>query len=395
MPTPSSMLNTFAVTVDASAGRPADDARPTRRASLDVSSAVHQDHSRYRGRAGPGARGAADESTVFQDDNPVFHFPRAAPHHRRQSLMPMLDTSVSPYSSAISPSPSSASLSSPASANSTASEADDAWNLVPYHVSWGHEYEEYRAGTLPGPHGECIFLRSPTPLKNQRASEACKKCRERKAKCSGTRPSCARCSQRGHQCEYASEVIVEGGDAVKPPRVHHDGALTSASAPPRAIKRYFPNRNVFVKDEDPDAMVGMQYLEQPRTPSAYWEGSTPSDDFSMEEPWQFSELAAGDSDTFGQMHPCDGTDRAAVHSFIHSPSILAPQPVRHTSVPDLTGPATADSPSSYPLSPYVPIQPPVLPVFQNLSDTSSYAHVSPSPDFKVEPDYGLPLSYLS
>lgn len=40
----------------------------------------------------------------------------------------------------------------------------------------------YRRGKLPGPEGDCIFLRSPTPVKNQRTSEACKKCRERKAK---------------------------------------------------------------------------------------------------------------------------------------------------------------------------------------------------------------------
>ena len=59
---------------------------------------------------------------------------------------------------------------------------DGSWNLIPYHVPWGHEYHDYRHGKLPGPDGDCIFLRSPTPVRNQRASEACKKCRERKAK---------------------------------------------------------------------------------------------------------------------------------------------------------------------------------------------------------------------
>lgn len=59
---------------------------------------------------------------------------------------------------------------------------EDAWNLVPYHIPWGSFYHGYKAGTLPGPDGKCIFLRSPTPLKNQRTGQACEKCRERKAK---------------------------------------------------------------------------------------------------------------------------------------------------------------------------------------------------------------------
>lgn len=63
---------------------------------------------------------------------------------------------------------------------------EDAWNLVPYHISWGSIYHGYKAGTLPGPDGKCIFLRSPTPLKNQRTGQACEKCRERKAKVSVT-----------------------------------------------------------------------------------------------------------------------------------------------------------------------------------------------------------------
>ena len=61
-------------------------------------------------------------------------------------------------------------------------ESDDCWNLIPYNVPWGNNYHNYEYGTLPGPEGACIFLRSPTPVKNQRTSQACKKCRERKAK---------------------------------------------------------------------------------------------------------------------------------------------------------------------------------------------------------------------
>ncbi|KAF9566365.1 hypothetical protein CPC08DRAFT_704108 [Agrocybe pediades] len=42
----------------------------------------------------------------------------------------------------------------------------------------------------------------PQPTR-QRTTQACSKCRERKTKCSGHRPVCLRCSNRGLICEYA------------------------------------------------------------------------------------------------------------------------------------------------------------------------------------------------
>lgn len=65
-----------------------------------------------------------------------------------------------------------------------AGESQETWDLIPYNVPWGHEYCDYRPGVLPGPDGACIFLRSPTPLKNKRTVKACNKCRGRKAKVS-------------------------------------------------------------------------------------------------------------------------------------------------------------------------------------------------------------------
>ncbi|KAF8521767.1 hypothetical protein BU17DRAFT_64753 [Hysterangium stoloniferum] len=93
---------------------------------------------------------------------------------------------------------------------------DAPWNLVAYHVPWGPGYEGYEAGTLPGPDGTCVFLRSPTPLKRQRTSQACDKCRERKAKCSGSRPSCTRCTDKGLSCFYSASPVIP--DAPLPAR---------------------------------------------------------------------------------------------------------------------------------------------------------------------------------
>ena len=81
---------------------------------------------------------------------------------------------MSPYSS----SSSLAALSVP----QTLSEESTCWNLIPYDVPWGSDYFAYKEGSLPGPEGDCLFLRSPTPVDKKRTVRACEKCRERKAK---------------------------------------------------------------------------------------------------------------------------------------------------------------------------------------------------------------------
>ncbi|THH27527.1 hypothetical protein EUX98_g6671 [Antrodiella citrinella] len=80
------------------------------------------------------------------------------------------------------------------------------WNLVPYDVPWGQDYYQYKQGTLPGPDGACLFLRSPTPVEKRRTLQACKMCRERKAKCSGDKPNCTRCLARGYLCQYIPDT---------------------------------------------------------------------------------------------------------------------------------------------------------------------------------------------
>ncbi|KAG8899453.1 hypothetical protein FRC00_001407 [Tulasnella sp. 408] len=81
--------------------------------------------------------------------------------------------------------------------------ADAPWNLVPYSLPFAAgrgngvpgDASGSPAGTSPG--GAPLFLRSPTPTKRQRTSQACEKCRDRKAK-------------RGLPCEYAKERRLRG-----------------------------------------------------------------------------------------------------------------------------------------------------------------------------------------
>lgn len=309
MPRTPSMFGTFSVTVDVS-----DDlSRNT--------DTLHQQHD------------TQDMPSEFGDDS--FHLPAPS---ARPAFSPALDTSISPTFSNFSPSTSSGySIPSPDSAI-TPSDPDDAWNLIPYNVSWGHEYEEYRAGILPGPEGDCIFLRSPTPLRNQRASEACKKCRERKAKCTGTRPSCARCASRDYVCEYASEVTPEPTNTTKArrPRREIREPAQKDLAPPSPADRC-------IKAEVPE-LLSLHYSDHT---ASYWEGSTPSDDCSMEEPWQFH----------GGILP-----DAINHSLVGQPSIAAPHPVRHDHNQPLVAPLAAhgEGPTA---GLHAQIQLPVLPHF--------------------------------
>lgn len=117
-------------------------------------------------------------------------------------------------------------------------------------------------------------------------------------KCTGTRPSCARCASRDYICEYASEAISDTAAANTPttsttkarrpsrretrgdpaiPAQHHN-----ESSPPTPGQPPGPN-HCTVKAEIPEFLSLHHYTDQ----SSYWEGSTPSDDCSMEEPWQF------------------------------------------------------------------------------------------------------------
>src|SRR5258708_12024864 len=114
--------------------------------------------------------------TEFSDDT-FNHLPAPNARLAFPSALDTSESTISPIFSNFSPSTSSGySIPSPDSAAvNTPSDPDDAWNLIPYNVSWGHEYEKNRAGILPGPAGDCVFLRSPPPFRNQPAPQPPKK----------------------------------------------------------------------------------------------------------------------------------------------------------------------------------------------------------------------------
>jgi hypothetical protein len=62
---------------------------------------------------------------------------------------------------------------------------EDSWNLIPYAVP-----NVPGDASSPAAGSGGLFLRSPTPLKYQRAVQACDQCRERKAKVRLALPSC-------------------------------------------------------------------------------------------------------------------------------------------------------------------------------------------------------------
>ncbi|TFK84929.1 hypothetical protein K466DRAFT_495705 [Polyporus arcularius HHB13444] len=201
--------------------------------------------------------------------------------------------------------------------------SEDSWNLIPYDVPWGSEYYHYRAGTLPGPDGQCIFLRSPTPLKNRRTQKACNKCRQRKAKCSGTRPACTRCLARGYICEYVEEEKQdskpEKRTSVSISRQHrHRQGSTSSSV----------SADASYSISDCESFGYPQYkLEEPSTPDllypdidrSYESTSSPPDYTSHWDDSQYSMAAS-----YGYEHPAESYPESAhMAEYYEQPSYVA------------------------------------------------------------------------
>ncbi|KAA1477746.1 hypothetical protein DENSPDRAFT_844943 [Dentipellis sp. KUC8613] len=263
---------------------------------------------------------------------------QATADEQRASPMPSLDALISFPTTSASPSPPPCASAAPESLSAPSEpDAEDAWNLVPYNISWGPEYEDYRAGVLPGPHGErCIFLRSPTPLQKQRAAEACQRCRERKAKCTGTRPSCARCTARGYACHYTSDT--RSTRPAKPrrrqkrerenePKTPREPVLSSSHPHP-----YIAAKDVGLLSDEPmrlvtdvadDLRLPTLALDYPGTStststspsSTAWDTSTtPSDEYPLDEPWHFAPTPADEYAVFAH-HPSASHPHAHPHDF--------------------------------------------------------------------------------
>ena len=101
---------------------------------------------------------------------------------------------------------------------------------------------------------------------------------------------------------------------------------------------------------------------------SYWEGSTPSDDCSTEEPWQFS----------GGILP-----DATTHSFAGQPSVAVPHPIRHNQPQPLTAPLAAHG-DAQAAGIHAHIQLPVLPHFSMPSQRLVEHEVYAQPEVKYE-----------
>ncbi|CAE6460471.1 unnamed protein product [Rhizoctonia solani] len=111
---------------------------------------------------------------------------------------------------------------------------------TPHPHAGSHAYIS-KVGGIPGVAGAHLFLGSPTPTKRQRTSQTCEKCRERKAKCNGARPTCQRCAARAQIYEYAKERQTKKPDKTPPPR-YSVSDVVSLSTPiiPNRFKYVWP-----------------------------------------------------------------------------------------------------------------------------------------------------------
>ncbi|KAL6298877.1 hypothetical protein BKA93DRAFT_34264 [Sparassis latifolia] len=226
---------------------------------------------------------------------------------------------------------------------------DDCWNLIPYHIPWGPEYYNYKGGTLPGPDGKtCIFLRSPTPLKNRRTEKACNKCRERKAKCSGTQPACARCVSRGYICTYVSETKRSRGSTlsrqrrrekrVRAPSPHLSESWSTSSfsrfgSPTSSCSRPFSPKPKY--EEVDDMALSPQLLYPDESEIDYW--AVQAAENSLQ--WAQTTTASSVEDAPSQPvqvvdtrydYTCDGYGTFAASVSVPA-DIVAPQPLATSS----------------------------------------------------------------
>ncbi|KZT54439.1 hypothetical protein CALCODRAFT_14112 [Calocera cornea HHB12733] len=92
-----------------------------------------------------------------------------------------------------------------------------AYNPYPYqnHQYGGTMTSTAGYGGLAPSFDNTMFIKQTLPCGRQRIEQACEKCRERKARCNGGRPTCARCLQRGYECNYAPERRMRGPNRLK------------------------------------------------------------------------------------------------------------------------------------------------------------------------------------
>ncbi|KAH8117051.1 hypothetical protein DFH11DRAFT_1147439 [Phellopilus nigrolimitatus] len=119
--------------------------------------------------------------------------------HPRASLTPLAIPGNAPDSNLITSQCQSSSSSSSTSPPTSSSRPQTA---VISRRSDGTSGSSEKSTTNDG----LVFCRTAIPSGSQRTVQACKQCRDRKTKCSGTRPTCKRCVERGFTCIWASDI---------------------------------------------------------------------------------------------------------------------------------------------------------------------------------------------
>ena len=283
---------------------------------------------------------------------------------------------------------------------------DDPWNLRPYDVPWGPSYYQYTPGKLPGHDGDCLMLRSPTPVEQRRTAIACKHCRQRKAKvrrlgsfvsgryrtnprpqCSGDQPACSRCAYSGRKCIYPEERRPQ--PAIKPSRagktargilsssfVRRESSISGSStstdsSSPRSIK----TEQDYDRDAGPYLLFDMASDQLQRWAPSYATDS-PRSDYSSAPSTTYCDAdydGVGAPQTYFDYH--EPVALLSTPSTM-SPAIYAPMPVR----PSGAAPGLSES---YPHSGVAP---------QVSADPAHYSYQDPSAQSIVHPGVSAPDS---
>ncbi|EKM56274.1 uncharacterized protein PHACADRAFT_183026 [Phanerochaete carnosa HHB-10118-sp] len=227
--------------------------------------------------------------------------------------------------------------------------SDDPWNLRPYDVPWGPSYYQYKPGKLPGHDGDCLMLRSPTPIEQRRTAIACRHCRQRKAKCSGDQPACSRCAYSGRKCVYPEERRPQPANKPRASKTardilsdsfRRDSSISLASTSTDSSES--SSEEVYAKEEDDrDAESYLLYDMRSEGHLQHWPPyctiDSPRSEYSSPPSTAYSEVdydvvvgGGGGSQTYFDYHE-PGASTSTPSTL--SAAIYAPRPVHPSAAP--------------------------------------------------------------
>ncbi|KZS89999.1 hypothetical protein SISNIDRAFT_488852 [Sistotremastrum niveocremeum HHB9708] len=186
-------------------------------------------------------------------------------------------------------------------------------------------------GEVPGHTGTSFFYRTPIPSHKQRINQACEKCRDRKTRCTGEKPSCNRCVNRGLSCVYATQSRVRG------PNRHREtiapgNASSASSSSSASLDKNRSRDNSPISHNVPEVINLVDDEDQPSSHTHVFPSQPMHQSMSMSSSQSMMSTAESLSsqNSMSMMHPGSmlgmGSQNGADYYPSHAMAPMAPMP---------------------------------------------------------------------